>query len=97
MNELDINYNEIEDLDYCIELLNKKDKIIIFQANEIQNLIESNNKFEMENIRLNNIIKEVREYIENNSEIFDGGLCTGDYFELKDIVEILDKVEDKQC
>lgn len=42
--------------------------------------------------RLHSIIKEVREYIRNNSENFDGDLCIGDYFELKDIVEILDKV-----
>ena len=28
MSELDIKYNEIEDLDYCLELLEKKDKEI---------------------------------------------------------------------
>ena len=28
MSELDINYNEIEDLDYCLKLLEKRDKEI---------------------------------------------------------------------
>lgn len=38
-----------------------------------------------------NIIKEVREYIKEHSELFNNDLVTNNEFELKDIFEILDK------
>lgn len=53
--------------------------------------VNTNIELSQEIERLHSIIKEAREYIKNNSENFDGDLCIGDYFELKDIVEILER------
>ena len=72
MNEFDIKYNEIEDLDYCLELLKKRDKKIKV---------------------LENIIKEVREYLDSIKEKQKVvGVYTKDIH--KHILEILDKVEE---
>lgn len=90
MSELDIKYNEIEDLDYCLELLKKRDEEIERLNNKVEELMtlyttERNVK---EDYKI--IIKEVREYIEN--------MKTWDIeqeYDIKKILEILDKTNDR--
>lgn len=48
----------------CLKELEERRNIIVSQEREIQTLTESNNKFEMKNIRLNNIITELDGWLE---------------------------------
>ena len=74
MNKFDIKYNEIEDLDYCLELLEKRDKKIK---------------------ELENIIKEVRQFIEwhyeDNKKFYKNKGIGLNYPECDYVLEILDK------
>ena len=91
MSELDINYNEIEDLDYCLELLEKRDKEIERLQKQIEEYQKALDETISENMDLHSIIKEVRERI---SKLFDNAIkyeATHDAGIYKELLEILDK------
>ena len=73
----------------------------VFEKNRVEqleeparNLFYAIMKIADERDRLNNIIKEVREYIEHKASIRECYMINGN--EYKDILEILDKVGDEK-
>lgn len=91
----------VEQEDFETELIKGKYEILIKPG--IKNVIEIINKKEKEIERLNNIIKEVREYIEEHKQKGYRIPMSDDYEfwnelnenEIKELLEILDKGEDK--
>ena len=86
MKEEEIKYNEIEDLDYCLELLEKRDK-------EIEILIAESTEWEYKCYKYQDIIKEVREYIKGQCYSEELKSCNSDLWcrDCNKVLEILDK------
>ena len=86
-DELNINVKDVDELALGLEVCSKKSNMLL------QELVKDFFDLQQENKQLKEVIEEVREYVNNHihQETFTGYM---DSYELKRLLQILDKVKE---
>lgn len=58
----------------------------------MQSLMENYEKIEQENKQLKEALLDIKNYIANNSKKFEDMLVSGEFFEIKNILDIVNKI-----